>query len=136
MAYEEETLSDHELLVRYEASLGRVARLRQEIESRIITRLATGIPDDDYTCEMPKRYTYFPERFAPFKEVLLDSELAVCYKPAWEEEIPAHVDHHAETWETVKLLAAARKHGEDAMRLVDNARAEARGNLVFRRRKV
>ena len=129
-----EDFRDDELLEEYAEFQSALGRIREEIERRIIERKATGIPDDTYLCEMPMRYTYFQERFTPLKELLSERELAECWKPAWAETVPEHVEEHPETWQTTKVLAVARRRGQEAMKVVDAARQEARGNLTFRKR--
>src|SRR3990167_5699837 len=127
-------LDDHQLLAAYHDMGETVKALREEIEHRIIERKATGIPDDTFLCEMPMRYTYFQERFAPLKEILSERELGECWKAAWAETVPEHVEEHPETWQTTKVLAVARRRGQEAMKVVEAARQEARGNLTFRKR--
>jgi len=130
-----EDFPDDQVLASYSDALSAVAQLREEIERRILERSATGIPDDTFLCEMPMRYTYFQERFAPLKEILSERELAECWKAAWAETIPEHVEEHPETWQTTKVLAVARRRGQEAMKVVEAARQEARGNLTFKRRQ-
>lgn len=127
--------SDALLLSGYEIAQKMMAQLRQEIETRMLERNAVAIPDDTYLCEMPKRYTYFHEKFAPLKEALSSQELGECWDAAWAETIPEHVEQHPETWNTVKLLKVARRHGDEAMRVIENARNEGRGSLTFRRKE-
>ena len=129
-----EDFRDDELLEEYAEFQSALGRIREEIERRIIERKATGIPDDTFLCEMPMRYTYFQEKFTPLKEVLSERELAECWKAAWAETVPEHVEEHPETWHTQKVLAVARRRGQEAMKVVEAARQEARGNLTFRKR--
>ena len=130
-----ENLSDNSLLESYENTQEALGGLRREIETRMLSRNSIAIPSATFVCEMPVRFTYYQEQFAPLKEVLSESELAGCWKPAWSETIPEHVEEHPEAWATVKLLAVAKRHGDAAMKVVEAARQEARGNLTFRRRE-
>ena len=127
-------LADDRLLYAYRVAQEEVAALRQEIEMRMMERGATAIPDDHYLCEMPKRFSYDPALFTPLKEVLSSQELDQCWKAPWDETVPEHVENHPERWDTVKLLAVARRHGAGALQVVKAARTEARGGLVFKRR--
>ena len=128
-------MEDAKLLAAYDMLTKEIAETRREIESRMVTRNAVAIPDDTYLCEMPMRYTYFHEKFAPLKEVLSTQELAECWSPTWDETIPEHVEHHSEVWNTNKLLKVARRHGDAAMKVVENARNEGRGSLTFKRKE-
>ena len=127
-------LQDQALMVTYDQAQQLVTLLRREIEARMIERNAVAIPDDTYLCQMPKKFTYFPQKFDPLKEVLSSQELGECWSTAWEETVPEHIVPHPETWNTNKLLAVARRHGDEAMKIVENARNEGRGSLTFHRK--
>ena len=123
-------LTDSNLLSVYSQHIEVVGDLRREIELRMIERNAIAIPDETFLCKMPKTFVYFPERFTPLKEVLLGEELRECLKPRWTETI-----EHPESWNTQKVLAAARRYGGEAIRIIEAARVEGRGNLVFKRKE-
>lgn len=125
-------LDDETLLSIYASMLSNTAELRQEIEERILKRNALGIPDASYDCLLPRRFTYRHSEFAPLKEILSDSELKECWTPPWTEDIPAHTVEHPEEWDTIKALAVARKRGDEPMRVIESARLEGRGSLIFR----
>ena len=130
-------LSDDELLAEMEhigaildgfkATLGR---LEQEAYRRIEERGATSIPSETYICEMETGFKYDHPSFGPLKEIFNEVDLKKCLTPAHTDEVKV-----ADKWATVTVKSLAAKYGSEALRIVENARTETRGRLVFKRRE-
>ena len=129
-------LTDDELLAEMEnigaildgfkATLGR---LEQEAYRRMEENKATSIPSEVYICEMETSYKYDQPAFGPLKEVFNDIDLKRCLTPAHTEEVRIE-----DKWTTATVKSLATKYGADALRILENARTESRGRLVFKRR--
>ncbi len=130
-------ISDDQLLERYREAGEQLAycldykgRLEQEMHRRMEERGATMIPSDSYVCEAPIRYDYPDGCFTPLKEEFTESELAECITPAWTETV-----EHPESWNTLKVISIARKHGKAAMDIVERQRIPKRSKIKFERKE-
>jgi len=129
-------LSDDELLAEME-HIGAIldgfkntlGHLEQEAYRRIEERGATSIPSETYICEMETGWKYDQPSFGPLKEVFNDADLKRCLTPAHTEEVKVE-----DKWATGTVKSLATKYGAEALRIVDHARTESRGRLVFKRR--
>ena len=130
-------LSDDELLADMENIGAKLegfkdtwGHLEQEAYRRIEERGATSIPSETYICEMETGFKYDQPSFGPLKEVFNDADLKRCLTPAHTEEVKV-----ADKWATGTVKSLATKYGADALRILENARTETRGRLVFKRRE-
>ena len=129
-------LSDDEILAKmehigailedYKNALGH---LEQETYRRMEERNATAIPSETYICEIEVKNTYDQPSFGPLKEVFNYADLKKCLTPAHIEEVKVE-----DKWATGTVKSLATKYGAEALRIVDHARTESRGRLVFKRR--
>lgn len=131
-------ISDDQLLQGYSDLLEAVAlwkdrlgRQEWEIRKRVESRGATAIPSDTFICEVVPKAVYDHTRFTPLKEILSESDLAVC----WREEHPETV-MVPEKWNTVKAKAAARRYGAEAQAVVESAITLMPGALKFEAKDV
>jgi len=106
-----------------------LGRLEQEAYRRIEERGATSIPSETYICEMETKRGYDQPSYGPLKEIFNDVDLKQCLTPAHTEEVEV-----ADKWATGTVKSLATKYGADALRIVENARTETRGRLIFKRR--
>ena len=135
-AHREIPMSDDELLAEME-HIGAIldgfkntlGHLEQEAYHRIEERGATSIPSEIYICEMETNWRYDQPSFGPLKEVFNDADLKKCLTPAHIEEVKVE-----DKWATGTVKSLATKYGAEALRIVDHARMESRGRLVFKRR--
>ncbi len=110
------------------------SRQRDELEAEIIRRAqerhANGIPSDIYACTIETPATYSQAGFGPLREVFNEGDLATVMVPAHEEttQVP-------DQWQTVKVIALAKRYGSLAMRLVDSARVEGRPRVKLTKKK-
>ena len=133
-------LSDPGILRAYENTLATLERckkatgeLEQEIFRRIQARGGTTLPVADqatgeliWTCEQVDSYSYDHSQFTPLLEKFNKTELNKCYFPAHDEPVPAK-------WDTQKLKAVAKRHGDGAPELVERARVPVGRKLKFER---
>ena len=108
---------------------GVFGRLEQEAFRRMEARGATSIPSETYICELSHKPSYDQIGFTPLKEIFNESDLARCLTPAHTEEVDV-----PDKWATSTVKSLATKYGADALRIVDRAKTEDRGKLVFKRR--
>ena len=106
-----------------------LGRLEQEAYRRMEENGATAIPSEVYVCEMETGFKYDQPSFGPLKEVFNDADLKKCLIPAHTEEVKV-----TDKWATGTVKSLATKYGAAALRIVDHARMETRGRLVFHRR--
>ena len=106
-----------------------LGRLEQEAYRRMEENGATAIPSEVYVCEMETGFKYDQPSFGPLKEIFNDADLKRCLTPAHTEEVKV-----ADKWTTATVKSLATKYGADALRIVENARTETRGRLIFKRR--
>ena len=124
---------DAELLRRYDSALEtqreaqRLAyELAQELWVRMMDRGATSIPSERFKCELVADTSYDRARFAPLKEVFNESDLSLCWTPATQvlQVVP-------ESWNTAKVKMLAKKYGDAALVVVEQAKVEGRPRLKF-----
>ena len=130
-------LSDNELLAEMEHIGGVLDHfkkflglLEQRAYQLMEERGATSIPSEVYICEMETGWKYDQPSFGPLKEVFHDADLKKCLTPAHTEEVKV-----ADKWATGTVKSLATKYGADALRILENARMESRGQLKFTRRE-
>ena len=128
-------LSDVDLLAQYEdsrdeASVALIVKghLEQEIYRRVDERGARAIPDSTFVCEVTQESIYDQEAFRPLLEVFHEFHLNTCYTPE-------HMEPVAAKWTTVKVLALARRYGDAALAIVEQAKQPGRKSLKFQRRE-
>ena len=129
-------LSDDELLAEMEqigaildgftATLGR---LQQRAYQLMKERGATSIPSETYICEINVKNDYDQLAFTPLKELFNDADLKRCLTPAHTKEVD-----EPDKWATATVKSLATKYGAEAQRIVDRARTETPGRLIFKRR--
>ena len=110
-----------------QAALGRI---EQAILQRMEERGATAIPDETYRCELHVSHTYEQASFAPFLEILTAADLETVFVPAHIE--PVRVK---DKWDTQKLIALARRYGDEAKAIIERAKQESGRRLKFEKRK-
>ena len=108
---------------------GTLGRLEQEAYRRMEENKATAIPSETYICEMETGFKYDQPSFTPLKEIFNDADLKTCLIPAHIEEVEVK-----DKWATGTVKGLAVKYGAAALRIVENARTETRGRLIFKRR--
>lgn len=125
--------SDSDLLEAYDRELQlrravqeRIGRIEQEIYHRLEARHALAIPSDAFTCELVQNWGYDQSRFVALKELLTEVDLAECWAPEHEETVRV-----PERWNTVKVKALARRYGEKALTIVEDARIPEKPRLKF-----
>tara|TARA_Y100000310_G_scaffold335033_1_gene416103 strand:+ start:2071 stop:2541 length:471 start_codon:yes stop_codon:yes gene_type:complete len=144
LALEYETFDDHLLLaIRISAEeqekLHRERRDRAdfEIQRRIDARGATGLPDEEFVCEVRYRNpspVYDPDRLKPLLEIItVEADLEKCYTAAHDEH---EVIHYPEVWQAAPLKKVAMLYGDRAMAVLELARNPGRPYVVVERRKV
>ena len=109
---------------------GVFGRLEQEAFRRMEERGATSIPSKAYICELATKASYDQIGFTPLKEIFNESDLARCLTPAHTEEVDV-----PDKWATGTVKSLATKYGADALRIVDRAKTEDRGKLIFKLRE-
>jgi hypothetical protein len=115
-------LTDDELLAEME-NIGAIlegfkdtwGHLEHEVYQRIEERGAKAIPSEAY--------------IGPLKEVFNEADLRRCLTPAHSERVEIQ-----DKWATTTVKSLAVKYGAEALRIVDHARMETRGRLIFKRR--
>ena len=130
-------LTDDELLAEMEhigaildgfkATLGH---LELEAHHRMEERGAKAIPSEAYICELETNAKYGQLSFGPLKEVFNEADLRRCLTPAHSERVEVQ-----DKWATTTVKSLAAKYGAEALRIVDHARMETRGRLIFKRRE-
>lgn len=115
--------------VRSEALNSQRHHLQGLLIQRMEARGATSIPSEEYKCELEPRVEYRQIDFTPLKEIFSERELATCFHPKYEELIT-----YPEHWDTNKVKALAKKHGDKAMAIVEQARLVGTPRLKFGRR--
>lgn len=89
-------------------------------------RHATAIPSEAFDCTLETKDTYSQLMFTPLKEIFLDGDLAKCLTPAHEERTTV-----PDKWDTQQVKAAAKKYGDKALAIVENARIPGAPRLKF-----
>lgn len=130
-------LTDEQLLFGYAETKAEIAILtrrlgayEQEIFGRLEERKAQAIPSVAYICEVKVANSYSQPMFTPFKELLNSLDLATCFTPAHQETVDK-----PDAWNTVKLLALAKRYGAEALAIVERARMPGKATLVFKARE-
>lgn len=100
--------------------------LEQEALDRMERNGATAIPSEKYICELQRKDTYDQAGFTPLLEVFNESDLGEVYTPEHQETITV-----APKWNTVKLIAKARRYGDKALAVVERAKIPGRPSLKF-----
>jgi len=134
-------LDDDELLAEME-HIGAIldgfkntlGHLEQEAYRRMEERGAKAIPSETYVCEINVKNDYDQLAFTPLKEIFNDADLKRCLIPAHTEEVKV-----PDKWITVTVKSLSTEYGADhprgnAPKVVETARTETRGRLVFKRR--
>jgi len=129
-------LTDDELLAEME-NIGAIlegfkdtwGHLEHEVYQRIEERGAKAIPSEAYICELETNAKYDQLAFTPLKEVYNEADLKECLTPAHTAEVEVK-----DKWTTATVKSLATKYGAEALRIVDHARMETRGRLIFKRR--
>ena len=129
-------LTDDELLAEME-NIGAIlegfkdtwGHLAPEVYQRIEDRGAKAIPSEAYICELETNAKYAQLSFGPLKEVFNEADLRRCLTPAHSERVEVQ-----DKWATTTVKSLAAKYGADALRIVDHARMETPGRLIFKRR--
>lgn len=128
--------SDELLLQEIADARGNLERYQRQLytlESEALRRMAekgaTAIPSDTFVCEMQVSNTYDQSRFTPLKEVFTASDLDAAFTPEHDE-----VKRVPDKWNTVKVLALARRYGDQALRCVEEARVRGAPRLKFERK--
>ena len=103
--------------------------LEAEMHQRMRERGAVAIFLDHYVCEIKVPNVYDQKALTPLKEVFGEADLETCYTPAHQE-----VKEVQEQWNTVKVLALARRYGNRAQAIVEHAKSEGRPSFKFARR--
>ena len=131
-----DALPDKALLVMYDQQRETVknyeqvvGHLEQEILRRMESRAATAIPSEEFVCEAVIRYQYDQPSFGPLKELFNESDLGTCFIPAHQETVEV-----LDKWTTQKVLALAKRYGQEAIEIVEKARLPAARQLRFARR--
>lgn len=127
------TISDVELLRWYERQQLALStakdiegHLQQEIFRRMDKSGGTMIPSDEFICEDERRNTYDQAAFKAFGEIFSSSELAQVFTAAHVEEIQV-----GDKWDTRKVISLAKKYGDAALRIIDQARLPGERKLRF-----
>ena len=129
-------LTDDELLAEME-NIGAIlegfkdtwGHLEHEVYQRIEERGAKAIPSEAYICELETNAKYDQSSFGPLKEVFNEADLRRCLTPAHAERVEVQ-----DKWATTTVKSLAAKYGAEALRIVDHARMETPGRLIFKRR--
>lgn len=123
---------------RLEGYQEQISHIEMEIMRRMENRGATSIPNVNangekvYICERKDTYGYSPDKFIPLKEILNTPELAECYtEEHWEYSEPFFVEGKWVTTNTIK--AVAKRHGAEALAIVEGAKYLRSSTLDFRR---
>jgi hypothetical protein len=126
-------ISDDDLLYRYEITQRQLktmqdtlGRLEQEIFHRMEERGSVGIPSDDYTCELKTTNSYDYERLASLKEILNATDLGTCWTPSYQKVVV-----EPEKWDIRKLVPVAKRYGDRAVGVVEQARSVSSRRLKF-----
>ena len=99
--------------------------LHQEIIRRCQERKANGIPSETFDCSIIRPITYSQAGFTPLLEVFSRADLKTCYEPEHEVTEMARARGM-----TAKVIALAKRYGEDALKVVEGARVP--GNLTVK----
>lgn len=132
-------LSDAQLLGRFHAARealwvarDEVGRCEQEIIRRAEERGAIGIidPDGRFQCTVTRQNAYDQTAFTPLLELLTHEQLQKVYEPEHQETrtVPAK-------WDTVRLIAEARRIGKQALDIIEQARMPGAPRVEFREAK-
>lgn len=108
----------------------KVGRLQQEILRRMEERGASAIPDEEYVCELVTKTNYDQTQLRPFLEILTGRELEDVFVPAHEETIQI-----ASKWKVQQLIALAKKHGTEALQIIEQAKIPGVRTLKFAKRE-
>jgi hypothetical protein len=126
-------MSDLQLLAAYHRALEArlqaqetVGKLEMEIMCRIDERGATGIPNDQFSCELVTTNSYDPQVLVRLKEILSDSDLRTCWESEHQEIVTV-----PESWDLRKVLPLARRYGARAVAVVDDARGVKSRRIKF-----
>ena len=119
--------STHKSLAYFQELLGR---LEQEIQGRIRESGGTMLPSEEFICELKTTNTYDQAAFRPFLEILTGADLETVFTPAHVEQVEVK-----DKWKTQRLLALARRYGDEAMSIIDRARVPGVAKLRFEPRK-
>ena len=107
-----------------------LGRIEQAILQRMEQRGATAIPDETYRCELVTTNTYEQASFTPFLEILTVADLETVFVPAHVEQVLVK-----DKWNTQKLVALARRYGDEAKSIIERAKVPSGRKLKFEKRK-
>ena len=107
-----------------------LGHMEQEAYRRMEERGASSIPSETFICELALKASYDQIGFTALKEIFNDSDLERCLTPAHTEEVEV-----PDKWATSTVKSLATKYGADALRIVDRAKTEDRGKLIFKLRE-
>lgn len=115
----------------YETQVGRIEmELFKRMEDRGATSIPNANPDGEqvYICEQDETYTYDQTAFAPLREIFDTFAIKECYAPEYEKTVTVPGQ-----WVTAKVKATAKKHGDEALAIVDRAKMLKSLTLKFHR---
>ena len=132
-----EALTNDELLQWYNGQILRLkhaeeakGHLEQEILRRIAESGGTMLPSEEFICEVKSTNSYDQTAFRPFLEILNSADLETVFTPAHSEQVTVK-----DRWDTQKLIALARRYGDEAKATIDRARIPGPARLRFEPRK-
>ena len=126
-------MSDLQLLAAYHRALEArlqaqesVGKLEMEIMCRIDERGATGIPNDQFSCELVATNSYDPQVLVRLKEIFSAGDLRTCWESEHQEIVTV-----PEAWDLRKVLPLARRYGARAVAVVNDARGVKSRRIKF-----
>lgn len=102
------------------------------IEKRLLElmdeRGATSIPSNIFRCEYEQKTIYDREKFAPLKEIFVETDLYDAWRPAYTEQVEV-----AEKWDATQVKKHAKRYGSQALAILESATRLGPKKLVFNR---
>ena len=106
-----------------------VGHLEQEILRRIKESGGTMLPSETFLCELKSTNSYDQTAFRPFLELLNEADLETVFTPAHSEQVTVE-----DRWDTQKLIALARRYGDEAKAIIERAKVPSGRKLKFEKR--